>query len=81
MNLPTVALCNFIPDTAALRKMAAQHGFSSVDWTFKLEDIQAALGLTPNEMHLCLSFFSHLKGSEGTHLPDDPSKDAISCYR
>jgi len=39
MNLPTIAICNFIPDTVALRKIAAQHGFSGVDWTFKLEDI------------------------------------------
>ena len=39
MNLPTIALCNFIPDTDALGKMAARHGFSGVDWTFKLEDL------------------------------------------
>lgn len=39
MNLPTIALCNFISDTTALRNMAALHGFSGVDWTFKLEDV------------------------------------------
>ncbi len=39
MNLPTLAICNFIPDTAALRKLAVLHGFSGVDWTFKVEDL------------------------------------------
>jgi len=39
MNLPTVAVCNFIPDTEALRKLAVLHGFSGVDWTFRIEDL------------------------------------------
>ena len=39
MNLPTIAICNFIPDTADLRKMALQNGFTGVDWTFKVEDL------------------------------------------
>ena len=39
MNSPTIAICNFIRDTATLRETAAQHGFSGVDWTFKLEDL------------------------------------------
>ena len=39
MNLPAIAICNFIPDTADLRKMATRNGFSGVDWTFKLEDL------------------------------------------
>jgi len=39
MNLPTVAVCNFIPDTGDLRKWALLHGFSGVDWTFMLEDL------------------------------------------
>lgn len=39
MNLPTIAICNFVPDTAELRQMALQNGFSGVDWTFKLEDL------------------------------------------
>ncbi len=39
MNLPSIAICNFIPDTALLRETALQFGFSGVDWTFKLEDL------------------------------------------
>jgi sugar phosphate isomerase/epimerase len=39
MNLPTIAICNFIPDTAELRKTAVLHGFTGVDWTFKVEDL------------------------------------------
>lgn len=39
MNLPTLALCNYIPETAALGRFASQHGFSGIDWTFKLEDL------------------------------------------
>ena len=39
MNSPTIAICNFIPDTAALRQTAVQHGFSGVDWTFELESL------------------------------------------
>ncbi|MGA2401753.1 MAG: TIM barrel protein [Syntrophobacteraceae bacterium] len=39
MNPPAIAICNFIHDTAALRETAARHGFSGVDWTFKLEDL------------------------------------------
>ncbi len=39
MDWPTIAICNFIRDTAALRRTAAEHGFSGVDWTFKLEDL------------------------------------------
>lgn len=39
MNAPTLAICNFIPDTAALRQFAVQHGFSGVDWTLKQEDL------------------------------------------
>jgi sugar phosphate isomerase/epimerase len=39
MNLPTIAICNLISNTALLRKFALQHGFSGVDWTFRIEDI------------------------------------------
>ncbi len=39
MNLPSIAMCNFIADTADLRKMAIRNGFSGVDWTFKREDL------------------------------------------
>jgi sugar phosphate isomerase/epimerase len=39
MNLPDIAICNFIPDTADLRKMALQNGFTGVDWTFTVEDL------------------------------------------
>jgi sugar phosphate isomerase/epimerase len=39
MNLPAVAICNFIPDTEALRKLAVLHGFSGVDWTFKVDEL------------------------------------------
>ncbi len=41
MNLPTLAICNFIPDTAALKKLADLHGFSGVDWTLKAENLPA----------------------------------------
>jgi sugar phosphate isomerase/epimerase len=39
VNSPTIAICNFIPDAAVLRQTAVQHGFSGVDWTFKLESL------------------------------------------
>ncbi len=38
-NLPTIAMCNFIPDTGKLREMALQNGFTGIDWTFKTEDL------------------------------------------
>jgi sugar phosphate isomerase/epimerase len=39
MNLPSIAICNFIEDTSTLRETALQYGFSGVDWTFKVEDL------------------------------------------
>jgi sugar phosphate isomerase/epimerase len=39
MNLPTIAICNFIRDPATLRKTAAQYGFSGIDWTFKPDEL------------------------------------------
>jgi sugar phosphate isomerase/epimerase len=39
VHTPKLAICNFIPDTHALKKMAFAHGFSGVDWTFKVEDL------------------------------------------
>ena len=39
MNLPTVALCNFVADTEALGKLALLHGFTGVDWTLRVEDL------------------------------------------
>ncbi len=39
MNLPSLAICNFIGDAAVLGKTAAQYGFSGVDWTFRLDDL------------------------------------------
>ena len=60
MNSPTIAICNFIPDTAALRQTAVQHGFSGVDWTFNLE------GLPRNQIEesRLLRDISNLKGLE-----------------
>lgn len=39
MHLPTVSICNFIPDTEALREFAVSLGFSGVDWTLRVEDL------------------------------------------
>lgn len=39
MDKPKLAMCNFIPDVEALRRMALAHGFSGVDWTFTQEDV------------------------------------------
>ena len=39
MNLPSIAICNFIGDSATLRKTASQYGFSGVDWTFEIKDL------------------------------------------
>jgi len=39
MDLPAIAICNFIPDAAALRKTAVEYGFSGIDWTFKPEEL------------------------------------------
>jgi sugar phosphate isomerase/epimerase len=41
MTQPKLAMCNFIADVAKLRQTALDHGFSGVDWTFKLEDLPA----------------------------------------
>ena len=34
-----LAMCNFVTDVDRLRNTALAHGFSGVDWTFKLEDL------------------------------------------
>ena len=39
MTSPKLAMCNFVPDVDKLRQTALAHGFSGVDWTFKLEDL------------------------------------------
>lgn len=39
MNLPKLALCNFISDAAALKRFALANGFAGVDWTLKVEDL------------------------------------------
>ncbi len=36
---PTIAICNFFPDTATLAKTAAKYGFSGVDWTFTVDSL------------------------------------------
>ncbi len=41
MPQPKLAMCNFISDVEKLRQTALDHGFSGVDWTFKLEDLPA----------------------------------------
>jgi sugar phosphate isomerase/epimerase len=41
MALPKLAMCNFMSDVENLRQIALDHGFSGVDWTFKLEDLPA----------------------------------------
>ena len=41
MTQPKLAMCNFISDVEKLRQTALDHGFSGVDWTFKLEDLPA----------------------------------------
>jgi sugar phosphate isomerase/epimerase len=42
MPQPKLAMCNFISDVEELRQTALDHGFSGVDWTFKLEDLPAS---------------------------------------
>jgi sugar phosphate isomerase/epimerase len=39
LNLPKLALCNFSPDVATLKRFALANGFSGVDWTLKVEDL------------------------------------------
>lgn len=39
LQTPKLAICNFIPNTDILKKTALAHGFSGVDWTFKVEDL------------------------------------------
>jgi sugar phosphate isomerase/epimerase len=38
MAQPTLACCNFLPETEHLRDFALTHGFAGVDWTFTLEN-------------------------------------------
>lgn len=39
MMEPKLALCNFYPETNALRRTALAQGFCGVDWTFKTTDL------------------------------------------
>ena len=39
MNLPKLAMCNFISDVATLKWFALANGFAGVDWTLKVEDL------------------------------------------
>jgi sugar phosphate isomerase/epimerase len=39
MNLPRLAMCNFIPDVEQLRRTALTNGFDGIDWTLNLEDL------------------------------------------
>lgn len=39
MKQPKLAMCNFITDVDELKKTALAHGFSGIDWTFKVEDL------------------------------------------
>ncbi len=39
MNLPKLAMCNFISDVSTLRRFALANGFAGVDWTLKIEDL------------------------------------------
>jgi sugar phosphate isomerase/epimerase len=41
LNLPKLALCNFIPDVVTLKQFALANGFAGVDWTLTLEDLPA----------------------------------------
>lgn len=41
MTQPKLAICNFMSDVETLRQTAMAHGFSGVDWTFKLADLPA----------------------------------------
>jgi sugar phosphate isomerase/epimerase len=43
--MPVLAMCNFIPDTDALKVFALENGFSGIDWSFDLE----TLPKTPSE--------------------------------
>lgn len=79
MTPPKLALCNFVPDVEKLRHTALAHGFSGVDWTFKLQDlptndvdelrlIKRISRLHPMEVRYHCAF-------EGVDLGDaDPSK-------
>jgi sugar phosphate isomerase/epimerase len=83
MTQPVVAVCNFIPDTGALRKLALLHGFSGVDWTFKVEDLP---GNEIEESRL-LKKISLLNGMEvryhcafkGVDLGDEDDRSADSA--
>ena len=80
MNSPTIAICNFIPDAATLRRTAVQHGFSGVDWTFNLEDLPR----NQIEESRLLRDISNLKGLEvryhcafkGVDLGDEDDRKA-----
>ncbi len=39
MNLPKLAICNFISNVDELKRTALANGFSGVDWTFKTGDL------------------------------------------
>lgn len=39
MNLPRLAICNFLSDVSALKRFALANGFAGVDWTLRPEDL------------------------------------------
>jgi sugar phosphate isomerase/epimerase len=39
MTNPRLAMCNFISDPQALKRVALDHGFSGIDWSFDLESL------------------------------------------
>jgi len=87
MTRPKLAICNFMPDVEDLKRAALTHGFSGVDWTFRLENlpgngleesrlISRILHLQPLEVRYHCAF----KGMElGDDEPDraDAARDAF----
>ena len=39
MDPPTLAMCNFIPETDLLAEFAHEHGFAGVEWSFTPENL------------------------------------------
>jgi hypothetical protein len=39
LNLPKLAICNFLSDVSILKRFALAKGFASVDWTLRPEDL------------------------------------------
>ncbi|MCU0586735.1 MAG: sugar phosphate isomerase/epimerase [Syntrophobacteraceae bacterium] len=88
MAAPKLALCNFIPDVEALRRMALSLGFDGVDWTFMVEGLpsneaeerelrRTIQALSPLEVRYHCAF----NGVDLGDVSQDRAESAVALFR